>query len=53
MTTKLYNLEPSSKKVNYFLTLSKDNKLNMQPDFQRRLVWSENSKSYLIDTIIR
>jgi hypothetical protein len=27
--------------------------LNISPDFQRRSVWSEKAKSYLIDTIIR
>lgn len=27
--------------------------LNLSPDFQRRLVWSEKAKSYLIDTILK
>lgn len=27
--------------------------LQISPDFQRRSVWSENAKSYLIDTIVR
>jgi len=27
--------------------------LNLSPDFQRRTVWSEKAKSYLIDTLIR
>jgi len=27
--------------------------LILQPKFQRRLVWSQGAKSYLIDTVIR
>lgn len=30
-----------------------DGKLNLEPDFQRRAVWSSSAKAYLADTIIR
>lgn len=33
--------------------LQKDGKLVLQPKFQRRLVWEEKARSYLIDTIVR
>ena len=49
----LYTLEPVTYKVSDFLSWNKSKKLILSPDFQRRLVWSENYKSYLIDTIIR
>ncbi|NJN99324.1 MAG: DUF262 domain-containing protein [Anaerolineales bacterium] len=32
---------------------SNNDLLNLSPDFQRRTVWSEKAKSYLIDTLIR
>lgn len=49
----LFNLEPTTYKISDFLSWYKSKKLILSPDFQRRLVWSENYKSYLIDTIIR
>lgn len=49
----LFNLEPVTYKVSDFLSWNKNKKLVLSPDFQRRLVWSDNYKSYLIDTIIR
>lgn len=36
-----------------FIEWDDSNLLNLSPDFQRRAVWSEIAKSYLIDTIIR
>lgn len=36
-----------------FLEWSRNQLLELSPDFQRRAVWSEKAKSYLIDTIIR
>jgi len=53
MTTKLFNLIPTTYKISDFLTWNKNNKLILSPDFQRRLVWNDNARSYLIDTIIR
>ena len=36
-----------------FLEWQKNNLLELSPDFQRRPVWSQNAKSFLIDTILR
>ena len=36
-----------------FLEWHNTSLLELSPDFQRRSVWSQNAKSYLIDTIIR
>lgn len=36
-----------------FLEWNNNDLLELHPDFQRRAVWSEKAKSYLIDTIIR
>lgn len=33
--------------------LAKDRRLVLQPKFQRRSVWEENARSYLIDTVVR
>lgn len=49
----LFNLEPLTYKISDFLSWYKSWKLILSPDFQRRLVWSVNYQSYLIDTIIR
>jgi len=35
------------------LKLEKGEKLVLQPKFQRRLVWEEKARSYLIDTVVR
>lgn len=39
--------------ISDFLEWDKNGLLEINPDFQRRSVWSEKAKSYLIDTIIR
>ncbi|NIT60165.1 MAG: DUF262 domain-containing protein, partial [Aliifodinibius sp.] len=36
-----------------FLEWNNADLLELSPDFQRRSVWSQNAKSYLIDTVIR
>ena len=36
-----------------FLEWHNNNLLELSPEFQRRSVWSQNAKSYLIDTILR
>lgn len=53
MTEKLYNLEPTTYKIGDIIKWKENNEIETAPDFQRNLVWSENYKSYLIDTIIR
>lgn len=44
--TRVYNISD-------FVEWESSSLLNMSPDFQRRSVWSESAKSYLIDTILR
>src|SRR3990172_5255179 len=39
--------------ISDFLEWQRSNLLELSPDFQRRTVWSEKAKSYLVDTIIR
>lgn len=39
--------------VSDFLEWHNNDLLELSPDFQRRTVWSEKAKSYLIDTIVR
>jgi len=44
--TRVYNIAD-------FLEWERNGLLQLSPDFQRRTVWIEKAKSYLIDTIIR
>lgn len=44
--TRTYN-------VSDFVEWESRNQLELSPDFQRRSVWSQKAKSYLVDTIIR
>src|SRR5271157_1193351 len=39
--------------INDFIEWDKGRQLSLNPAFQRRAVWSEKAKSYLMDTIIR
>jgi len=39
--------------ISDFLEWDNNGLLQISPDFQRRAVWSENAKSYLVDTILR
>ena len=44
--TRVYNISD-------FVEWEASGLLDMSPDFQRRSVWSESAKSYLVDTVIR
>lgn len=44
---------PTSLKVRQLITLTKDEKLVPNPEFQRRLVWTSIDKMKFIDTILR
>lgn len=39
--------------INDFIEWEKNRQLELNPSFQRRAVWSDKAKSYLIDTILR
>jgi hypothetical protein len=46
------NITPTNNTVNWFRELSTLGLINYSPDFQRRYVWSEKQKVYLIDTLL-
>lgn len=48
-----YRIQRTTFKVSDFIGWYNTNSLILNPDFQRRSVWDNKSKSYLIDTIIR
>ena len=39
--------------INDFVEWDRQNQLQLNPTFQRRSVWSDKAKSYLMDTIVR
>ena len=45
--------QPLSYPINDFVSWYKRGELILQPKFQRRLVWSDKARAFLIDTIIR
>lgn len=47
------NFDSRTYSVNDFLEWNDKNQLELSPKFQRKAVWSEDAKSFLIDTIIR
>lgn len=50
---KKWHIEKASYSVSDFIAWQKDGILILNPDFQRRAVWSPGAKSFLIDTVIR
>ena len=47
------NFDSRAYSVNDFLEWNEKKRLQLSPKFQRKAVWSEDAKSYLMDTIIR
>lgn len=47
------NFDSRTYSINDFLEWEKNNQLELNPNFQRRSVWNDNARSYLMDTIIR
>lgn len=47
------NFDSRTYSVNDFVEWDKQKQLELNPFFQRRSVWSNNAKSYLIDTILK
>jgi hypothetical protein len=50
---KLFDISRTTFKVVDFLSWQKDGRLTLSPVFQRRPVWSDGQKSYLVDTVVR
>ena len=53
MKTSDVKWDPSTHVVSDFLDWSNSGRLELQPDFQRKVVWSKSAKIMLIDTILR
>src|SRR4051812_49027619 len=47
------NYDSRTYSINDFIEWDRQKQLELNPLFQRRSIWSEKAKSYLIDTIIR
>lgn len=47
------NFDTRTYSISDFIEWDKNGLLELSPDFQRRSVWTEKAKSYLIDTILR
>ncbi|PPK98238.1 DUF262 domain-containing protein [Parapedobacter indicus] len=47
------NFDTRTYSISDFIEWNNNGLLELSPDFQRRSVWTEKAKSYLIDTIIR
>lgn len=47
------NFDSRTYSINDFLEWEKNQQLELNPNFQRRSVWNDNARSYLMDTIIR
>lgn len=50
---KYADIQHTDFKVSDFLSWQRAGSLELSPSFQRRPVWSEGAKSYLIDTVVR
>lgn len=47
------NFDTRTYSISDFIEWDKNGHLELSPDFQRRSVWTDKAKSYLIDTILR
>ena len=47
------NFDSRTYSINDFLEWQKNEQLELSPKFQRRSVWTDNARSYLMDTIVR
>ena len=47
------NFDTRTYSINDFLEWDKNNQLELAPKFQRRNVWTDKARSYLMDTIVR
>ena len=47
------NFDSRTYSINDFLEWSNNNQLELNPRFQRRSVWTDTARSYLMDTIVR
>ncbi|MFQ3246475.1 MAG: hypothetical protein ACI9SP_003127 [Arenicella sp.] len=52
-TTKMKNFDSRTYSIDDFMEWETNNQLELSPKFQRRSVWSDTARSYLMDTIIQ
>ncbi len=50
---EVWNITRTLYKVSDFVSWQRNGSLQLSPSFQRRPVWSESAKSFLMDTIVR
>ncbi len=48
----MFNLPPTTHRITEFVKWSKEGSLIIAPPFQRKPVWTDRNKSYLIDSIL-
>ena len=53
MTTKRFERTPSPQTVSWFLDLEDTGRLNLDPPYQRRSVWSPQYRRFFIDSVLR
>lgn len=53
MTTKRFERTPSPQTVSWFLDLDDGGRLNLDPPYQRRSVWSPQYRRFFIDSVLR
>ncbi|APZ35457.1 hypothetical protein BOH66_15325 [Microbacterium aurum] len=53
MTTKRFERTPSPQTVSWFLDLADAGRLNLDPPYQRRSVWSSQYRRFFIDSVLR
>ncbi len=53
LAMRINDIQKTNFKVRNFLDWQKDGKLTLNPNFQRRGVWTSKAKSFLVDSIVR
>lgn len=53
MSTKRFERTPSPQTVSWFLDLADSGRLNLDPPYQRRSVWSPQYRQFFIDSVVR
>ena len=53
MSTKRFERTPSPQTVSWFLDLDAAGRLNLDPPYQRRSVWSPQYRQFFVDSVVR
>jgi len=49
----MYNRSPRTQDISWFLDLKRQGKIDLDPPYQRKSVWSSKDRRFFIDTILR